>query len=69
MRLQVRLLLKRAQLLNFIWHLYKEKAKTAQVLELDSLQSVTAQGVKEGVSYLGVMEQNLEVLKTALGTR
>ena len=27
MRLQVRLLLKRAQLLNFIWHLYKRKGK------------------------------------------
>ena len=45
------------------------KAKTARILELNSLQSVTAAGVEEGVSYLGVMEQNLEVLKTALGTK
>ena len=43
------------------------KTKSAQILELNSLQSVTAEGVAEGVTYLGVMEHNLEVLKTALG--
>ena len=42
-------------------------AKNARVLSLNSLQSVTAKGVEEGVTYLGVMEENLEVLKTALG--
>ena len=42
------------------------QAKNAQVLSLNSLQSVTAKGVEEGVTYLGVMEENLEVLKTAL---
>ena len=42
------------------------QAKNAQVLSLNSLQSVTARGVEEGVTYLGVMESNLEVLKTAL---
>ena len=42
-------------------------AKNAQVLSLNSLQSVTAKGVEEGITYLGVMESNLEVLKTALG--
>ena len=42
-------------------------AKNAQVLSLNSLQSVTARGVEEGITYLGVMESNLEVLKTALG--
>ena len=41
-------------------------AKNAQVLSLNSLQSVTAKGVEEGITYLGVMESNLEVLKTAL---
>lgn len=45
------------------------KDKTAQILELNSLQSVTAQGVQAGTTYLGVMEQNLEVLKTALGSK
>ncbi len=42
------------------------KAQNAQILELNSLQSVTAQGVADGVTYLGVMEENLEVLKQAL---
>ena len=42
------------------------KAQNAQILELNSLQSVTAQGVEAGESYLGVMEENLEILKRAL---
>lgn len=42
------------------------RSRSAQILEMNSLQSVTAQGVEAGVSYLAVMEQNLEVLKTAL---
>ena len=33
---------------------------------MDSLQSITAQDVKAGVSYLAVMESNLESLKQAL---
>ena len=43
------------------------QAKNAQILELNSIQSVTAQQVSDGVTYLGVMEKNLEVLKQALG--
>ena len=43
------------------------KDKNARILELNSLQAVTAQQVEQGVSYLGVMEENLEVLKIALG--
>ncbi|MBR3077891.1 MAG: zinc ABC transporter substrate-binding protein [Oscillospiraceae bacterium] len=42
------------------------RAKSAQVLSINSLQSVTARMIDEGVTYLGVMEQNLEVLKQAL---
>ena len=42
------------------------RAKSAQVLSINSLQSVTARMVDDGVTYLGVMEQNLEVLKQAL---
>ena len=42
------------------------KAKNAEILSMDSLQSVTAQGVADGTTYLGVMEKNLEVLKKAL---
>ena len=33
---------------------------------LDSLQSVTAEIAADGVTYLSVMESNLEVLKEAL---
>lgn len=43
------------------------RAKNAQILELNSIQSVTAQQVSEGATYYGIMEQNLEVLKQALG--
>ena len=42
------------------------KAQSAKILALDSLQSVTAQGVAEGATYLGAMQKNLEVLKQAL---
>lgn len=42
------------------------KAPSAKILALDSLQSVTAQGVAEGATYLGAMQKNLEVLKQAL---
>ena len=42
------------------------KAGNAEILSMDSLQSVTAQGVADGATYLGVMEKNLEVLKKAL---
>lgn len=37
-----------------------------KILTLDSMQSVTAKNVEEGASYLGIMEQNLTVLKEAL---
>ncbi len=42
------------------------KTQNVQILELNSLQSVTAKMVDEGVSYLGVMESNLAVLQQAL---
>ncbi len=41
-------------------------AKDQQILTMDSLQSVTAGDVQNGVSYLSIMESNLEVLKQAL---
>lgn len=40
--------------------------KNQKVLALDSLQSVTAKDVEAGVTYLSVMEHNLNVLKEAL---
>ena len=41
-------------------------AKDAKVLSMDSLQAVTGEDVRNGVTYLGVMESNLEVLRLAL---
>lgn len=40
--------------------------KDQQVLLMNSLQSTTANDVKNGTTYLSVMETNLEVLKDAL---
>lgn len=42
------------------------KTQDIQILELNSLQSVTSKMVDEGVSYLSVMESNLAVLQQAL---
>ncbi len=41
-------------------------AKSAQILQMDSMQSTTSQDVKNGETYLSAMEGNLEVLKQAL---
>ena len=40
--------------------------KDTRILTMDSLQSVTADAVAGGVTYLSTMENNLEVLKAAL---
>ena len=42
------------------------KARNQKILAMDSLQSVTSREVNAGVSYLNVMESNLEILKQAL---
>ncbi len=42
------------------------KEKNQEVLEMDSLQSVTESDIKGGRNYLSAMKKNLEVLKTAL---
>lgn len=42
------------------------KTKDQTILTLDSMQSVTADKVANGTTYLGVMESNLNVLKDAL---
>ena len=42
------------------------RAKDAKVLSLDSMQATTGEDVKNGATYLGAMEANLEVLKQAL---
>jgi len=42
------------------------QTKDQQILTMDSLQSVTAKDLESGISYLSVMEKNLEVLRQAL---
>ena len=41
-------------------------AKDAKVLTLDSMQATTSKDVKNGASYMSIMENNLAVLKEAL---
>lgn len=41
-------------------------SKDQTILTLNSMQGVTAEGVKQGETYLGIMEDNLAVLKEAL---
>ena len=43
------------------------KKKDIQILTLNSLQRVNKKDINNGVSYLGVMRENLQTLKTALG--
>lgn len=42
------------------------KGKSAQIRSMDSMQSITSGDVKNGVTYLSVMEKNLTVLTDAL---
>ncbi len=42
------------------------KAKDQKILSLDSMQGTTAAEVREGKTYLSVMEKNLEILREAL---
>ena len=40
--------------------------KNAQILEMDSMQSVTAKDVEDGKTYLGIMESNLNAFTKAI---
>lgn len=42
------------------------KNKSAQILSMDSMQSTTSADVKNGATYLSIMEKNLAVLTDAL---
>ena len=42
------------------------KSKNQQILKINSMQGVTAKDVEEGVTYLSIMENNLNVLNEAL---
>lgn len=41
--------------------------KDRKILTMDSMQSTTSEDVRNGASYLSIMESNLNVLKEALG--
>ena len=41
--------------------------KNQKILTMDSMQSMTSKDAANGATYLSVMEQNLSVLKEALG--
>ena len=43
-----------------------KNSKEAQILTINSMQSVTEQQIAEGESYLSTMQSNLEILKKAL---
>ena len=42
-------------------------ANGQKILTMDSMQSTTSEDIKNGASYLSIMESNLSVLKEALG--
>ncbi|MBR6258848.1 MAG: zinc ABC transporter substrate-binding protein [Oscillospiraceae bacterium] len=42
------------------------KSKSAEILQMDSMQSVTAKDIAGGETYIGIMEHNLSVLEKAL---
>ncbi len=44
------------------------KTKDQQILVLDSMQSVTQKRIDAGETYLGIMENNLKILKNAFAT-
>lgn len=43
-----------------------KKSKNAEILTLNSMQSVTDAQMKDGLDYLSIMQSNLDVLKKAL---
>lgn len=45
------------------------QTRDQEVLVLDSMQSVSAEDIENGESYLAIMERNLEVLRAALDRR
>lgn len=42
------------------------KAKDQEILTMNSMQATTSKDVSEGASYLGIMTENLEVLRKAI---
>ena len=44
----------------------RDSNENPQILVLDSMQSITSGDIQNGVSYLSIMENNLDVLREAL---
>lgn len=44
-------------------------SKDQEIIAFNSLQSTTLKNVEEGATYIGAMEDNLQVLKNALGSK
>ena len=44
------------------------KNRNAKILTLNSMQSVTAEQIKAGCTYIGIMQNNLEILSMALNS-
>lgn len=44
-------------------------AKDQKILVMNSMQSVTGEDVEKGTTYLSIMKENLEVLKSALNSK
>lgn len=43
------------------------KMQGVEILELNSMQSISMDDIRAGATYLGIMQENLEVLRKALG--
>ena len=52
--------------LSAIYRNLAEIEKNQSILTMDSMQSKTSNDVKNGTTYISVMENNLDVLKKAL---
>lgn len=44
-------------------------AKDQEIIAFNSLQSITSKNVEEGATYIGAMEDNLQAMKNALGSK
>ena len=44
-------------------------SKDQEIIAFNSLQSTTSKNVEEGVTYIGAMEDNLQAMKNALGSK
>ena len=44
-------------------------SKDQEIIAFNSLQSTTSKNVEEGATYIGAMEDNLQAMKNALGSK